>query len=57
MTEEAGTATIPGHAPLPRLRRYSCNACGEADCECFTETDIPPTRCCMQFIPSWREGP
>lgn len=42
---------------VPRLRKYSCDACGEADCECFTEGEVPPTRCCMQFIPAWREGP
>lgn len=39
------------------LRKYRCDACGECNCECFTESEIPPTRCCMQFIPAWRQGP
>ncbi len=42
---------------IQRIRRYSCSACGLADCECYTENEITPTRCCMQFIPAWREGP
>lgn len=38
----------------PHLTTYTCNACGEGtSCECSTEERIPPTRCCMQYIPRW----
>lgn len=41
---------------VPRLRKYSSDACVEADCECFTEGEMPPTRCTMQCIPNWKEA-
>ena len=40
---------------MPRIRKFTCDACHDTECECFTEGDVPPTRCCMQYIPKWKE--
>lgn len=36
------------------VRKYTCDACHDTDCECFTEGNFPPTHCCMNYIPKWK---
>lgn len=38
------------------VRIYCCQRCAQDGtvCECTTEGDVPPTKCCMQEIPSWK---
>lgn len=57
MTDRRLKHTMDDSGPTARLKNYTCNVCDDTACECSTEGDIPPTRCCMQCIPSWRLGP
>lgn len=57
MTDKRLKHPVDDRGPVARLRTYTCTACDDTSCQCATEDDVPPTRCCMQYIPAWRLGP